>query len=253
LQSLQGKANFLRRFIPNYTKITCGFMRLLKKYSKFIWDTMANNAFEALKLSLTRDPLLFPPDYSHDYFLYLAASEYTIGMVFIQEDAHDENVIYYLSRSLTSTEIKYQYVEKLALAIVQSLQCFQHYILSRKTTVISHCNPMQHILTRQLLGGKYSKWIVILQEFDLEFDRATSKKYLVFDELICDFPHSATENVAVDSLPDESLFLISTDDIWYGDIIIYLQTQTFRPALSSTNHRRICYQAHQYIILRDTL
>jgi hypothetical protein len=68
----------------------------------------------------------------------------------------------------------------------------------------------------------------------LEFDRAKSKKSLVFAELICDFPHSSTENVAVDSLPDESLFLIRTDDIWYGDIIIYLQTQTFRPDLSST-------------------
>jgi hypothetical protein len=91
---------------------------------------------------------------------------------------------------------------------------------------------MQHILTRQLLGGKYSKWIFILQEFDLEFDRATSKKSLVFT-LICDFPHTTMEKVAVDSLPDESLFLINTDDIWYGDIIIYLQTQTFQPTLSS--------------------
>ena len=61
----------------------------------------------------------------------------------------------------------------------------------------------------------------------MEFDRATSKKSLAFAELICNFPHSDTENVAVDSLPDESLFLISTNDIWYGDIIIYLQTQTF--------------------------
>ena len=61
------------------------------------------------------------------------------------------------------------------------------------------------------------------------------------------------ENVAVDSLPDESLFLISTDDLWYGDIIIYLQTQTFQPTLSSTKRRRVCYQARQYIVLRDTL
>ena len=53
LQSLQGKTNFLRRFIPNYAEITRGFTRLLKKGSEFIWDTIANNAFEALKLSLT--------------------------------------------------------------------------------------------------------------------------------------------------------------------------------------------------------
>jgi hypothetical protein len=114
LQSLQGKANFLRRFIPNYAEITRGFTRLLKKDSEFVWDKTANNAFEALKLSLTKAPLLFPSDYSRDYFLYLAASEYTIGMVLVQEDDnHDEHVIYYLSRSLSSTEIKYQHVEKL--------------------------------------------------------------------------------------------------------------------------------------------
>jgi hypothetical protein len=65
---------------------------------------------------------------------------------------------------------------------------------------------------------------VIIQEFDLEFDHAKSKKSLVFAELICDFPHSATKNVVVDSLPNESLFVISTNDIWYGNIIIYLQT-----------------------------
>jgi hypothetical protein len=39
--------------------------------------------------------------------------------------------------------------------------------------------------------------------------------------------------------------------VW--DIIIYLQTQTFHPDLSSTDRRRIQYQARQYIILGDTL
>jgi hypothetical protein len=147
---LQWKANFLRRFIPNYAEITRGFTQLLKKGLEFIWDTIANHSFEALELSLTHAPLLFPPDYSRDYFLYLAASDYTIGMVLIQEDdANDEHVIYYLSRSLTPTEIKYLHVEKMALAVVQAVQFFRHYILSRKTTLISHCNPMQHILTRQ--------------------------------------------------------------------------------------------------------
>jgi hypothetical protein len=75
----------------------------------------------------------------------------------------------------------------------------------------------------------------------------------VFVELICDFPYSETENVATDSLPDESLFLISSDDLWYGDIIIYLQTYNFRPNFSSVDRRRIRYQAYQYIILGDTL
>jgi hypothetical protein len=122
---LQGKENFLHRFIPNYVELTLGFTQLLKKGYEFVWDTTANKAFDALKLTLTHTPLLFPLNYSRDYFLYLAASDSTIAMVLVQEDdSHDEHVIYYLSRSLTTTEDKYLHVEKLALAAVQVVQRF---------------------------------------------------------------------------------------------------------------------------------
>jgi hypothetical protein len=98
LQSLQGKKNVLRRFIPNYVELKKCFTRLLKKGHNFVWDDTANKCFEDLKLSLTHTPLLFPPDYSRDYFLYLVASDSTIVMVLAQEDdSHDEHVIYYLS------------------------------------------------------------------------------------------------------------------------------------------------------------
>jgi len=53
-----------------------------------------------------------------------------------------------------------------------------------------------YILTKQLLGGKYSKWIVILQEFDFEIEKYKAKKSLVFVELMCDFPRTDTETVA---------------------------------------------------------
>ena len=154
-------------------------------------------------------------------------------MVLVQEDEfHSENVIYYLSRNLHPTKIKYSHVEKLALAIVQAVQRFCHYILLHKTTLISDCNTMMYNLSKQLLGGKYSKWIVILQEFDLEFEKSKSKKSLIFAELMCDFPRTDTEIVAEQPITDKSLFLISTIDPWYGDIIVYLQTQYFRPELS---------------------
>lgn len=79
-------------------------------------------------------------------------------------------------------------------------------------TVISDCNPMTYILSRQLLGGKYSKWIVILQEFNLEFTTAKSKKSLAFGELLCSFPSLTAPSPLEDHIPDETLFLISTLD-----------------------------------------
>ena len=75
---------------------------------------------------------------------------------------------------------------------------------------------MYYILTHQVLGGKYSHWIVILQEFDIEFAKDTSKKSLVFVELICDLPSATTKSEPNDSFLDEFMFLISTTNPWYG-------------------------------------
>ena len=74
-----------------------------------------------------------------------------------------------------------------------------------------------------MIGGKYNKWIVILQEFDLEFVSAKSKKPLIFVELISDFPSLEEEEVYEDTFVDEHIFLISNLDPLYGDIIVYLQ------------------------------
>ena len=114
-------------------------------------------------------------------------------------------------------------MEKLALATVHAVQRLRHYFLLRQTLVVAHVNPFQFVLTRRMIGGKYNKWIVILQEFDLEFVSAKSKKSLIFVKLIYDSPSEEEEEVYEDTFVDEHIFLISTLDPWYGDIIIYLQ------------------------------
>jgi hypothetical protein len=73
-------------------------MRLLKKGVPFYWDKAAQCSFEALKLTLTSTPLLWPPNYDKDFLLYLVTIESTIGMVLVQEDDFLEaHMIYYLS------------------------------------------------------------------------------------------------------------------------------------------------------------
>ena len=52
---------------------------------------------------------------------------------------------------------------------------------------------------------------------------------------MCDFPNTESETVAENPIVNESLFIISTLDPWYGDIIIYLQTQTFHPEISRSD------------------
>jgi hypothetical protein len=159
-QGLQGKANFLSQFIVNYANLTKGFMRLLKKDTSFIWDDQAQESLDALKKTLVSTPMLKPLEYIRDYLLYITASEGMVGMVIFHEDDElHENIVYYLSRNLVGIELKYSHVEKLAFVVVHAVQ---------------------YVLTRCIIGGKYNKWIIILQEIDLDFSLAKSKKSLVF-------------------------------------------------------------------------
>ena len=133
IQCFQGMAKFLRRFIVNFANFNRGFMHLLKKDTTFYWDERAQESFDALKRALALAPVISPPDYSHDFLLYVAASMEMIGMVLVQEDEElQEHVIYYLSQKLIDVEIRYSHVEKLSLATVHAVQILRHYILLRK-------------------------------------------------------------------------------------------------------------------------
>jgi hypothetical protein len=52
---------------------------------------------------------------------------------------------------------------------------------------------------------------------------------------------------------DELIFLISSSDPQYGDIIIYLQTLKLPHHLLRDNRRCIHHQAKNYLIIGDTL
>jgi hypothetical protein len=52
LQSLQGKANFLRCFVPDYAICAHGFLHLLRHDIPFHWDDYAQQSFDDLKTTL---------------------------------------------------------------------------------------------------------------------------------------------------------------------------------------------------------
>ena len=63
------------------------------------------------------------------------------------------------------------------------------------------------------------------------------------------------ENVVVedDSFPNDYIFLISTSNPWYGDILIYLQNLKYPTAYSREDRRKLRLHAKNYLIIGDTL
>jgi hypothetical protein len=83
LQSLQGKANFLRHFVPDYAIRAHGFLCLLRHDIPFQWDDYAQQSFDDLKTTLSNAPLISAPDYSRDYILYISASAVSVASVLV--------------------------------------------------------------------------------------------------------------------------------------------------------------------------
>jgi hypothetical protein len=110
------------------------------------------------------------------------------------------------------SELNYSHVEKLALALVHVVQLFCHHILLHKTTVIVVVNPFQYVLTRQVISRNIRRWIVILQEFDLDFVSVKSKKSLVFAELISKLSVESSDDTPEESPIKVDIFLIASSD-----------------------------------------
>jgi hypothetical protein len=149
MQSLQGKANFLRCFVLDYATRTHGFLQLLHHDIPFRWDEHAQTSFDDLKSALSHPPLISPPDYDCDYILYLSASAISVAEVLIQlgDDGH-ENVIYYISKNLSGPPLKYNHEDKRALPVLLTVQKLHHYILLCTTKVMEDSNPMQYFLSQ---------------------------------------------------------------------------------------------------------
>ena len=81
----------------------------MKNGIPFHWDKVTQASFDDIKDTLVRASLMYPPNYQSDYFLYIAMADMPIAMVLVQVENGIEHSIYYLSRNLNDTEVKYSY------------------------------------------------------------------------------------------------------------------------------------------------
>src|SRR6201985_3987839 len=84
VQSFLRFANFYRRFIVGYSKLTRPLTDLTKKSEKFRWSTECERAFDELKQRFTSAPILryFDPQLC---VIECDASDFPIGAILSQE------------------------------------------------------------------------------------------------------------------------------------------------------------------------
>ena len=139
-----GMANFYRRHIQGMGAMCRPLTELTKKEKgsgnpvPFVWTEECQKAFEEVKRSLSSAPLLQPPDWEKEFFLWTDASLLGFGAVLEQETTEGKRVpIAYASRATTAAEKKYGVTELEIAALVYALEHFEVYLLGSNVTVFT--------------------------------------------------------------------------------------------------------------------
>jgi RNase H-like domain found in reverse transcriptase len=147
LQSFLGFANFYRRFIEGYSRITALLTDLTKKImietdaseygisailpkdpegskpqgkQPFTWGTAAESAFQELKKKFTIALILATFDPERQIILEIDASDYVIDMCISQPDPEGRlRPVAFYSRKMIPAELNYEIHDKELLAIIE--------------------------------------------------------------------------------------------------------------------------------------
>jgi hypothetical protein len=131
-------------------------------------------------------PVLRAPMIGVGFRLYIAAQNHVIGAVVTREDEGKEFLVTYLSRRLNNAEIRYNFVEKLCLALYYACTKCHHYLLTSSCIVASQYDVIKYMLQKPILSGRLGKWAYALVEYDLKYKPIKAMKGKVVADFIVD-------------------------------------------------------------------
>ncbi|KAG7552338.1 Ribonuclease H-like superfamily [Arabidopsis thaliana x Arabidopsis arenosa] len=168
IRSFLGHAGFYRRFIKDFSKLARPLTRLLCKETEFTFDEECLTAFKLIKEALVTAPIVQAPNWDYPFEIMCDASDYAVGAVLGQKIDKKLHVIYYASRTMDDAQVRYATTKKELLAVVFAFEKFRSYLVGSKVTVYTDHAALRHIYAKKDTKPRLLRWILLLQEFDME-------------------------------------------------------------------------------------
>ncbi|KAK5833725.1 hypothetical protein PVK06_017579 [Gossypium arboreum] len=160
------------------------------------------------------------------------ASERSVGAVLGQKIAKEPHVICYASKTLDAAQSNYTTTEKELLAIV--------------VIIFSDHAALRYLITKKEAKPRLIRWILLLQEFDIEIRDKKGCENLVADHL-SKIKTPFDDDPIKDEFPDESLFSTEAYYPWYVDIVNLLTTGSLPTELAQSVKNKLRREARYYI------
>ena len=195
---------------------------LLCKDKDFFIDKEGKRAFDMLKLTLIEAPIQQSLNWDLPFEIMCDASDYAVGAVLGQRIDKKPTAIWYASKTLAEAQMNYMTMEKELLAVVYALEKFRPYILGSKIVIYTDHAALKYLFSKKEAKPRLIRWVLLLQEFDLEIKDKKGNENSVADHLSRLHISSTGDNS--DSFPDEHLLALSSHAPWFVHIVNFLVT-----------------------------
>ena len=160
-----GLANYFRKFIPDFSRLSAVLYHLIKKTVQFQKGEEAQLAFDAIKQLLMNPPLLAYPDPDKPYEVISDASLTGCGAVLVQEG----RPIAYFSSRFSSAERNYTTGEQELLGIIKALKEWRCYLEGcNGLTLVTDHNPLTFFSKQPTLSRRQARWSEFLSRFNFD-------------------------------------------------------------------------------------
>ncbi|GJY56593.1 reverse transcriptase domain-containing protein [Tanacetum coccineum] len=211
----------------DFSKIARPMTHLLEKETPFFFSKECIESFNTLKRKLTEAPILIAPDWDLPFELMCDASDFAIGAVLGQRKNKHFQPIHYASKTMTEAQAHYTTTEKELLAVVYAFEKFRSYLVLSKSIVYTDHSAIKYLFAKKDAKARLMRWILLLQEFDVEIRDKKGAENLAADHLSrLENPHQnefenkeITETFPLETLGSVALRNDSTP--WFADFANY--------------------------------
>ena len=187
LRRFLGMVNQLSKFRPQIAELSKPLRDLLSSKSHWLWSDAQQQAFTALKESLTSTPTLAHYDASRQTKLSSDASSHGLGAVLMQrQDDGEWRPVVYASRAMSPTEQRYAQIEKEALGITWASERFADYLIGLEFHIETDHKPLVPLLsTKNLedLPARVQRFRMRMMRFTYSISHVPGKSLYTADTL----------------------------------------------------------------------